>query len=164
MTTESQQTTVVDPWQNKSERYWLIAAVVFISYFVFAAYDGKNFYGSYLKLCSEQPGRAECKPLNLTTEKRPPDLGIKLDYEKGKLAIEAGMLQEEAQANNLATQLRSSGIEPRVIRIPGRGKWSRYQVQVGRFPNRTSANEAGMQLQRKGLIQNFRLVDYQTTR
>jgi hypothetical protein len=161
MSTQSLQQTTADPWHGKGERYWLIASLVFVFSFVFAAYDGSGFYVHYLKLCSEQPGRADCRPLSLVKEERRPDLGITLDYGKGKWALEVGMRQEGAQANDLTSQLRSYGIEPRIIKIRGKGKSTWYQVQVGRFPTSKSASEAGIQLQRKGLTKDFKVVDYQ---
>ena len=160
MTPQSQQQPVADPWRDKGERYWLIAAAVFLTCLAFAAYDGKSFYAHYMNLCSEQPGRAECRPLNLVKEVSKPDPGVTLDYGKGKWALEIGPRQEEEAANDLAARLRSSGIEPRLIRIPGRGKKTWFQVQVGRFPNRKGAADAGTQLKTKGLIQDFKLADY----
>jgi hypothetical protein len=165
MTTQSQQPTVTDPWQGKGGRYWLIAFAASLFCLAFAPYDGKGFYDQYLKLCSEQPGRGECRPLNLVKDVRPPELGFTLDYGKGRWALEVGPQQEEAQANDLAARLRSVGIEPRVIRISGRRRNKvSYQVQIGRFPTRKSATEASVQLQKKGLIQDFRFVDYQAVR
>lgn len=61
---------------------------------------------------------------------------------------------------NLEVSMGSSGIEPRLIRIPGRGKKTWFQVQVGRLPNRKVAVDAGTQLKKKGLIQDFKLADY----
>jgi hypothetical protein len=164
MTPQSPQQTAADPWRDKGERYWLIAAAVFLACLAFAALDGKSFYAHYMNLCSERPDRAECRPLNLVKEAPKPDPGVMLDYGKGKLALEIGPRQEEGPANDLAARLRSFGIEPRLIRIPGRGKKTWYQVQIGRFPNRKGAVDAGAQLQTKGLIQDFRLADYLTTK
>lgn len=164
MSTRNEQQMLADPWDGKGERYWLIAAIAFLSYLAFAAYDGQGFHARYLRLCSEQPGSAECRPLNLVKEVRQPDLGITLDYGKGKWALGIGPRQEEAQANDLASRLRSSGAEPRVIKLPGGGKKAWYQVQLGQFPDRKGATEAGKQLQAKGLIQESRLVDYQKER
>jgi hypothetical protein len=164
MTPQSQQQAVADPWRNKGERYWLIASAVFLACLAFAAFDGKSFYARYMNLCTEQPDRAECRPLNLVKEVPKPDPGVTLDYGKGKWALEIGTRQEEGSANDLAARLRSSGIEPRLIRSSGKGKKTWYQVQIGRFPNRKGAADAGTQLQMKGLIQDFRLADYLTAR
>jgi hypothetical protein len=97
----------------------------------------------------------------LVKEERPPDLGITLDYGKGKWALDVGPRQEQVQANDLASRLRSYGIQPRVIKMPGKGKKMWYQVQVGRFLNRKGATDAGIQLQGKGVIQDFRPSNYQ---
>jgi hypothetical protein len=161
MIPQNRQQAAADPWHDKGERHWLIAALVFLSYLAFAAYDGQGFHTRYLRLCSEQPGRVECRPLNLVKEERKPDLGITLDYGKGKWALEVGTRQEEKQKNDLVSQFRFYGIEPRVIEVFGKGKRVLYKVQVGRFPNRKSATDAGVQLKGKGLIQDFTLVEYQ---
>ncbi len=164
MTNQSHPQTIADPWQDKNERYWLIAIVLSISCIAFAVYDGKGFYAQYLNLCSEQPGRGECRPLNLVKAEQPPYVDITLDYGKGTWALELGSRQEESQANDLATQLRASGIEPRGIKISKKGKRQLYQIQVGRFVTRKSAAEAGTRLKEKGLIQDFRLVEYKAVR
>jgi hypothetical protein len=153
-----------DPWWDKADRFWLITALLSLVALTFAAYDGRAFYDRYMRLCSEEPGRAECRPLNLVKQERPPDLGITLEYEKGKWALDVGPRQEEAAANNLASRLRAYSIEPRVIRVSGKGKNARYQVQVGRFPTRKVANEAGAELQKRAIVQEFRLNNYQAVR
>jgi hypothetical protein len=158
----TQQQTVDDPWKGKGAQFWLIAVLASLAGLMFAAYDGGTFYERYMRLCSEEPGRAECRPLNLVKEVRPPDLGITLDYEKGRWALNVGGRQEGGAANDLASRLRSYGIEPRVIKISGKGKTTRYQVQIGRFLSRKDAAEAGTQLQAKGIIQDFRPDAFQT--
>jgi hypothetical protein len=164
MTNDSSQQIVVDPWQGKGERLWLIAALVFLFCLTFGALDGRGFYDQYLKRCTEEPKRIECQPLGLVKEERPPDLGITLDYGKGKWALEVSSGQDEAQTNDLVSRLRSAGVEPRIIKLQDKGKRLWYRVQVGRFVNRKNASEAGALLQAKGFLQNFRLVDYQATR
>jgi hypothetical protein len=164
MMNPTQHQTVSDPWRDKGERFRLISALAFLACFVFAAYDGGTFYARYLKQCSEEPWRAECRPLNPVKEVRPPDLGITMDYEKGKWALNVGQRQEEGQANDLASRLRSYGVEPRLIKVLGKGGAAQYQLQVGRFPNRKVAAEAGAQLQSKGVIQDFRPDAFQPSK
>jgi SPOR domain len=164
MTPQTRHQPASDPWHDKGERLWLIGALAFLACFIFAAYDGQGFHARYLRLCTEKPSSRECKPLNLVKEERPPELGVKLDFGKGKWALGVGPRQEEASANEIASHLRSLGVEPRVVRLPGRGKKAWYQVQVGRFPNRKNVNEAGAELQGRGIIQDFRSVEYQAAR
>lgn len=164
MTQTQPQQPISDPWRDKGERFWLIGALAFLAFFIFAIYDGKGFHARYLQLCTEQPTSRECKPLNLVREERPPELGITLDHGKGKWAIGIGSRQEEAVANELATRLRSFGIEPRVNKLPGRGKKSWYQVQVGRFLTRKDVSDTGRQLREKGIIQDFSLIEYRPVR
>lgn len=164
MTTQPLRHTVSDPWQDKGGRFWLVVGLVFLACSAFAAYDSPGFYARYMKLCMDQPTRADCRPLNLVKEERRPDPGVTLDYGKGNWALAVGARQSEAEANALASQLRSFGIEPRLIKTPGRGKKTWYQMQVGRFPTRKSANEAGTQLKNKGLIQDFIPAQYQALR
>jgi hypothetical protein len=164
MSQTPQQQPISDPWRDKGERFWLIGGLAFLACFIFAAYDGKGFHARYLQLCTEQPTSRECRPLNLVPEARPPELGIPLDYGKGKWALGIGSRQEEAAANELATRLRSFGIEPRINRLSGRGKKTWYQVQVGRFPTRKDVNQSGRQLQEKGVIQDFSLIGYQSAK
>jgi hypothetical protein len=164
MIPQTQQPLISDPWRDKGERFWLIGALALLACLVFAAYDGKGFHARYLQLCTEQPTSRECRPLNLVQKAGPPELGIMLDYGKGKWALGVGSRQEEASANELATRLRSFGIEPRIIKLQGKGKRRWYQVQVGRFPTIKGVNETGRQLQGKGIIQDFRLIEYQVVR
>lgn len=164
MMNPTQQQNVDDPWRGKGTQFWLIAVLASLACLMFAAYDGGAFHERYMKLCSEEPGRAECRPLNLVKEVRPPDLGITLDYEKGRWALNVGRQQEERLANDLVSRLRSYGVEPRIIKISGKGKTTRYQVQIGRFPNRKGAADAGAQLQAKGVIQDFRPDTFQASK
>lgn len=152
----TQQQTVDDPWRGKGAQFWLIAVLASLACLMFAAYDGGAFYERYMKLCLAEPARAECRPLNLVKAVRPPDLGIILDYEKGRWALNIGGRQEEGPANDIASHLRSYGIKPRVIKFFGKGKTAWYQVQVGRFPSMKGAAQAGAQLQAKGVIKDFK--------
>ena len=164
MVSQPQPQTVADPWRDKGGRFRLIAGLIFLACSAFAAYDSPGFHARYMKVCTEQPKKAECRPLNLVKAERAPDPGVVLDYGKGNWALAVGPRQAEAEASALASRLRASGIEPRVIKVPGAGKKAWYQVQVGRFPTRKGVTEAGTQLKSKGLIQDFRPADYQALR
>jgi hypothetical protein len=148
-----------NPWAGKSSRYRLIAGVVFLSYVAFAAYDTSGLYGRYMNRCREQPESAECKPLNLAPKVLRLDPALKLDYGRGKWAIEVGSNLGESEASNLASGLQSFGVPSRVVKISSRKKVL-YQVQIGRFPTQKNASEVGAQLQAEGFISRFSLVTY----
>jgi hypothetical protein len=148
-----------DPWGGKAGRYHAILVVALVIFTAFATYDGKGFYTRYMGLCTEQPERAECKPLNLIRKERQVDPGITLEHGKGKWALEVGSGLSEAEANDLAIQLQSSRIQSRISKL-SRGTTTLYQVQIGRFPMRKNATEVGTQLQAKGFISRFILVGY----
>lgn len=164
MTPQTRHSPAPDPWHGKRERFWLIGAISLLGCLVFAAYDGNGFHARYMRLCAEHPASRECRPLNLVKEERPSARGVTLDFGKGKWALEAGPLQDEASANSLAAGLRSMGVEPRVIKLPGKQRKMSYQVQFGRFLSRKDVGEAGAQLRAKGVIQDFRVVEYRASR
>jgi SPOR domain len=155
MIPQPQQAQTAHPWQGKGLRFSLILALAFASYLAFALYDGREFYARYLKQCQDEPDRADCRPLNIVKASPRPELDIKLDYGKGSWAIQVTSQQEEGQANALAAQLQSAGINARIIKIKARKKRTLCQVQIGRFIKRKDATEAGKQLQERGIIQSF---------
>jgi hypothetical protein len=163
MTPQEQQQINIDPWTGKGERFRLIAVLTSVLFFIFAVYDGGSFHARYMQQCMAEPERAECKPLNLVREERPPDLGVILYYDKGKWALDIGPRQAEEQSSELASHLKTYGIEPRVIKVRGKGKTTWCQVQIGRFLSRKSAVEAGTQLQSKGVVQSFSASSYQVS-
>jgi len=159
MTNEISRKHETDPWADKAGRYHVILVVALVVYAAFATYDGKGFYTGYMARCHEQPERAECKPLNLVRKARQVDPNITLDYGKGRWALEVGSGLGESEANDLAIRLQSSGIQWRISKL-SRRKTALYQVQIGRFPTRKNATDAGTQLQAKGFVSRFILVGY----
>jgi cell division protein FtsN len=74
---------------------------------------------------------------------------------KGNLTIQVASFNDQAQANERSSRLKSMGIDARVVKadIPGKGTW--YRVQIGGFGSREEAGSYGNQLKAKGAVQDF---------
>lgn len=79
---------------------------------------------------------------------------------KGNLSIQVNSYDEIAQAQARIEQLKSSGVEARIVKavMPNRGTW--YRVQTGRFTTRKEAEQYGKQSQARGVIQEFTITEY----
>lgn len=73
----------------------------------------------------------------------------------GNLTIQVASFNDQAQANERVTWLRSKGAEARAVKveIPGKGTW--YRVQIGGFKSREEAGSFANQLRSKGILQDF---------
>jgi cell division protein FtsN len=79
----------------------------------------------------------------------------------GNFTVQVGSYNVAAQADERASQLRSSGVEARVVRaeIPHRGTW--YRVQTGRFSSHTDAARYAAELKGKGAASDFIITEIQ---
>jgi cell division protein FtsN len=78
-----------------------------------------------------------------------------VDQSAGNFTVQVGSYNNAAQADERVSQLRSNGIEARVVRaeIPRRGTW--YRVQAGRFASQTEAARYATELKGKGATNDF---------
>jgi len=69
----------------------------------------------------------------------------------GNFTIQVGSYKDQGEANDRVTQLKSSGIEARVVRaeIPGKGAYNR--VQIGRCATKQQCEGVADQLRTKGV-------------
>jgi cell division protein FtsN len=79
----------------------------------------------------------------------------------GNFTVQVGSYNNSAQADEQAGQLRSGGVEARVVRaeIPRRGTW--YRVQTGRFASRDEAARFASELKGKGAADSFLITELQ---
>jgi cell division protein FtsN len=79
----------------------------------------------------------------------------------GNFTVQVGSYNVAAQADERAGQLRSNGVEARVVRadIPRRGTW--YRVQAGRFASQAEAARYGAELKGKGATDSFIITELQ---
>lgn len=141
------------------QRFRVVAALAVVLFGIFAAFDGQAYYARYFKRCEEAPDRPECAFLRINKPKPRPELGIAMDHDTGRwaLQIEAG---EEKSANETANRLWSAGANPRLIKAIGRNKTAFYYIQLGRFKSQKEALGAGSQLKTKGLLQDFVVAEF----
>lgn len=73
----------------------------------------------------------------------------------GGLTIQVASFNDQAQAADRASKLKSLGVDARVVKadIPGKGTW--YRVQIGGFASREEASGYGNQLRARGAVQDF---------
>jgi len=154
-TTEKNQ---FNSWDG-GQRFRVVVALALLLFGSFAAYDGQVFYGHYLKRCEEAPTRPECAFLRLAKPKSRPELGITIDNESGRWALQIEAAEEKT-ANENANRLWSSGANPRLIKVIGRNKTAFYYIQLGRFKSQKEAFGAGSQLKARGLLQDFVVAEF----
>jgi cell division protein FtsN len=79
----------------------------------------------------------------------------------GNFTVQVGSYNNSAQADERAGQLRSGGVEARVVRaeIPRRGTW--YRVQAGRFASRDEATRFASGLKARGAADSFLIAELQ---
>lgn len=148
-----------DPWQNVGQRFQIVAVLTLLLFGGFAIYDSREFHARYLKRCEESPNRPECTLLNSGKPKPRPDLGIVMDHESGRWALQLEATDEKTASENSA-RLWSAGANPRLIKIIGRSKVVLYYIQLGRFKTQKEAFGASSQLKAKGLPLNFVIAEY----
>jgi hypothetical protein len=151
--------SVVDPWEKTGHRFRAFALISLIGFGGFALYDSRAFYARYVQRCEIEPDRPECFYLNGTRPKRVPDLGIAMDNESGRWALQLEATDERTAEEN-AAQLRSIGANPRLVRTTGRAKTALYYIQLGRFKSQKDAFSANSQLKAKGVTLNFVVARY----
>lgn len=85
-----------------------------------------------------------------------------VDQGTGNFTVQVGSYNNAAQADERVSQLRSNGIEARVVRaeIPRRGTW--YRVQAGRFASQTEAARYATELKGKGATSDFVVTSAQS--
>ena len=156
---EQRVTPVIDPWEKTGHRFRAIAFMAMIGFGIFAFFDSRAYYARYLNRCEVTPDSSECFYLNATRLKLPPDLGIAMDNESGRWALQLEAT-DEPTANENATHLRNIGANPRLVRTAGRAKTTLYYIQLGRFKNQKDAFGANSQLKAKGVTLNFVVAQY----
>lgn len=156
---QNTQSPPVDVWNDDVQIFRAVAVVVLLLFIGFAIYDGRQFHARYLARCEENFNRPECSFLGTAKPKPRPNLGIVLDQESGKWAIQLDLADEKTATEN-SSRLWAAGANPRLIKITGRKKTILYYLQLGRFKTRKDALEAGAQLRSKGLLQTFTINEY----
>lgn len=148
-----------DSSKSGGQRFHVVAAIALLSFGAFAFYDGREFYGRYIRRCEDAPNRPECAFLNAGKVKPRPNLGLVIDQDSGKWALQLEATDENT-AKEMSTRLWEAGANPRLIKITGRKKTVFYYVQLGRFKTQKEAIGAGAQLKTKGLLQSFVVAEY----
>jgi cell division protein FtsN len=151
-----------DPWKDEGQIFRAVGLLVLLVFGGFAVYDGRQFHARYIARCEQDSNRPECSYLISAKPKPRPDLGIVMDQESGKWAIQLEAADEKT-ANENAARLWAAGANPRLIKVTGRKKAIFYFLQLGRFKTRKDALDAGAQLRTKGLLQNFVISDYRVS-
>jgi cell division septation protein DedD len=74
---------------------------------------------------------------------------------RGNITIQVASFKDLAQASERVANLKSQGVEARIVDadIPGNGTW--HRVYIGRFPNRDEARNFGNQLKDRGTVGDF---------
>ncbi|HXD30143.1 MAG TPA: SPOR domain-containing protein [Pyrinomonadaceae bacterium] len=155
------QSGPIDPWKDEGQIFRAVAVLALLFFGGFVFYDGPQFHAKYLKRCADSYDRPECAFLDAPKPKLRPDLGIVMDHESGKWAIQLDAADEKT-ANENSARLWAAGANPRLIKIIGRKKAVFYYLQLGRFKTRKDALDAGAQLRTKGLLQSFALSEYRS--
>ena len=150
-----------NPWRDEGQVFRAVVVVVLLIFSAFVLYDARIFYQKHVARCRQAPDLPECSFLNVATPKPPPELGIVLDQGTGKWAIQLEATDQET-ANRTLAQLTEVGATARLIKITGRKKRVSYYLQLGRFKTQKDANEAGRQLQNRGLVTSFNVRSYRS--
>jgi hypothetical protein len=156
------QSGSTDPWKDEGQIFRAVAVLALLIFGGFVFYDGPQFRARYLKRCEDTSDRPECAFLNASKPKPRPDLGIVMDQESGKWAIQLDAADEKT-ANENSARLWTAGANPRLIKITGHKKAVFYYLQLGRFKTRKEALDAGAQLRTKGLLESFAISEYRST-
>lgn len=92
---------------------------------------------------------------------QPGPSGPSVDRNEGSLTLQFGSYNNQNEATQRVSTLKSAGVEARVVRaeIPGKGTW--YRVQAGRFTSRDEASRYAAQLKARGSIKEFMVTGYQ---
>ena len=151
-----------DPWKHEGQIFRSVGLIVLLVFGGFAFYDGRQFHARYIARCEQDSNRPECSYLTAAKPKPSPELGIVMDQENGKWAIQLEAADEKTANENVA-RLWAAGANPRLIKVTGRKKAFFYFLQLGRFKTRKDALDAGAQLRTKGLLQNFVISDYRAS-
>lgn len=150
-----------DPWRNAGPRFQVVAVVTLLSFTIFAFYDSRTFHARYLTRCERDGSRPECSFLNLSKPKSRPDLGIAMDGDSGRWALQLEAT-EELKAKETAARLWDIGANPRLVKMAGRTKVPSYYVQLGRFRTQKDAFAANAQLKAKGVSFNLVVAEYRS--
>jgi len=148
----------VDPWLKTGHRFRTVALLSLITFGLFAFYDSRAFYGRYLNRCEIAPTHPECSYLPVPKTKPVPNLGINIDNQTGRWALQLEATDEHT-ANDNSAHLRNLGANPRLIKMP-RAKGTLYYIQLGRFKTQKDAFSANAQLRAKGITLNFVVAEY----
>lgn len=148
-----------NPWRDEGRVFRGVGIVVLLIFAGFVLFDGPRFYSKHVVRCRETPSRPECRSLNISNPKPATDLGIVLDQGTGKWAIQLEPMDQQT-ANQNILRLSEAGATARLIKTTGRKKKVFYYVQLGRFKTQKDANEAGRQLNARGLVNTFTVASY----
>lgn len=151
-----------DPWKDEGQIFRAVGVIVLLVFGFFAFYDGRHFHARYIARCEQDSNRPECSYLTAAKPKPRPDLGIVMDQESGKWAIQLEAADEKT-ANENSARLWAAGANPRLIKTTGRKKAVFYFLQLGKFKTRKEALDAGAQLRTKGLLQSFVITGYRAS-
>lgn len=153
-----------DPWQKKTGRLVAIIFLFSVLFIVFGVYDGTYFYSRYAELCSRDPGMVVCKNFKSdTVANAGPTLNQLSDQGSGNFAIQIGSYNSESNAGKATQKLNSEGVQTRLKKFKVKGKFF-YRVQLGRFREQKNASSMGELLKQKGLIQEFLVVKYDSSK
>ena len=148
-----------NPWRDEGKVFRGVGVVVLVIFAGFVVFDGPRFYHKHVARCRETPSRPECSSLNIDGPKPVPNLGIVLDQGTGKWAIQLEPMDQQTATQNII-RLNEAGATARLIKTTGRKKRVFYYVQLGRFKTQKDANEAGRQLNARGLLSTFTVSSY----
>ena len=150
-----------NPSRNEARIFRAVVFIALLAFGVFVAFDGQRFYARYTSRCVGDPDRAECNSRFGAKPKPQPELGIALDHDRGKWAIQLAALDENT-ANETASRLREAGANPRLIKTTLWTRESSYYLQLGRFKTQREAVDAGNQLKARGLLKSFAISTYRS--
>lgn len=87
--------------------------------------------------------------------------GPSVNRNEGSLTLQFGSYNNQNEATQRVSTLKSAGVDARVVKaeIPGKGTW--YRVQAGRFTSREEASRYAAQLKARGAIREFMVTGYQ---
>lgn len=147
-----------DPWHATGQRFRILVVLAMLAFVGFAFYDGQQFHARYFRRCEEAPDRSECRYLGISRPKNRANLGIIIDNDSGKWALQIAV-KDEKTADERASQLWDAGANPRIIRVSGRKRYF-YYLQLGRFKSQKDALRACAQLSAKRLFEGCVVAEF----
>ena len=150
-----------DPWREEQQVFRVVAIVVLLVFGGFVLYDGRRVYQRHLDRCLTSPELPECRFLRIAKPKPRPELGIVLDHDSGKWAIQLEAMDQKT-VNENSSRLTQAGANSRVIKSISRKKTTFYYLQLGRFKTQKEAVEAGNQLKARDFVKSFTVGPYRS--